>query len=358
VRRTHDGRVDGVDVVRHDLGERLEAVALDRLLAHDDVGRRTVADAARIAGRDGAVLGKDGGELAELLERRLRARVLVLLERDRLTAALLGRELDGRDLGLEGAGVEGCEVRRDECVSRRARRGGGETASRDAPFFHRCWLWSAYSSHCWRVMPYLVARFSAVLRARASGQLPRPRPASTSRSSTHMPIGLRAREQGQACPRGGARGGRTGDARRVRDAVGEGLRERVLELEVDAVLVAEAGCAREVVCVSKRGSSAQFTQAVMRPRAREGRTGRERHVVDAAGEDDVRLAELDLLRRVDDGLEAAAAEAVVEGGVRSRQLGGQGEETLGREERATHRLTVKAGTSWGTPERWPTCLAR
>ena len=126
-------------MVRDHLGERLEPVPLDRLLTDDHVGRRTVADTTRIAGRDGAVLGKHGRELGERLDRRLRSRVLVLLERDRLAAALLRRERDRSNLGLECTGIKSCASRHVIEVSP-DKLGHQTTTQRqfDAPAFHRC----------------------------------------------------------------------------------------------------------------------------------------------------------------------------------------------------------------------------
>lgn len=93
------------------------------------------------------------------------------------------------------------------------------------------------------------------------------------------------------------------------------------------------------------------------------RTGRERHVVGSAGQDNVRFAELDLLRRVDNALEATAAQSVYEGN-RSHDQVSFASKSLGAKGRRfgspflvgfrTYRLTVNAGTSTGNPARWPT----
>lgn len=93
-------------------------------------------------------------------------------------------------------------------------------------------------------------------------------------------------------------------------------------------------------------------------------TGREGHVVGSAGQDHVRFSEFDLLRGVDDRLEATPAQPVGQARCVSNQLGAQrifGDGADGRRAlspRPTHRLTVKAGTSTGNPARWPTCLAK
>lgn len=55
-----------------------------------------------------------------------------------------------------------------------------------------------------------------------------------------------------------------------------------------------------------RGVYKQGMRAERKKKVR--RTRRERHVVGSAREDDIGLAELDLLRSIDDGLEATAAE--------------------------------------------------
>lgn len=133
-RRTHDGRLNSVDMVRHNPRKRLDPVALDRLLAHDHIRRRTITDPTRVSSRDGSVLGKDGRELGELLEGDGRARVLVLLEDDRLAALLLRGEGDGCDLALESARVESCAKER---VSGRG-SGANSEGNADAPCFHRC----------------------------------------------------------------------------------------------------------------------------------------------------------------------------------------------------------------------------
>lgn len=128
VRLTHDGRLDGVDMVRDDPRKGLDPVPLDRLLTDDHVRGRTVTDTTRVAGGDGSVLGKDGRELGELFERDLRARVLVLLEDDRLSALLLRRETDGCDLALKGARVETCERDARQVASLQARRQNPQTS--------------------------------------------------------------------------------------------------------------------------------------------------------------------------------------------------------------------------------------
>jgi hypothetical protein len=110
--RTHDGRLHGDDVVAQNLGERLQAVTLHRLLAHHDVGRRSIADTTGVTSANDASFGKHTGQLGQRLDGGLGARVLVL-GKDLGIGSLLARgERDGSDLVLESSSVEGCEEAR------------------------------------------------------------------------------------------------------------------------------------------------------------------------------------------------------------------------------------------------------
>jgi len=103
-----DAHHRGVDAGRgaaHHPRERLAAQLAGALLArHDDAGR-AVVDLRGVAGRDGPALAKDRLELGEPLERRVGARALVGVDRDRV-ALRLGH-LDRDDLVVEPARLGG-----------------------------------------------------------------------------------------------------------------------------------------------------------------------------------------------------------------------------------------------------------
>ena len=73
----HDPRVDARRGGADERAERVGAQLARRLLARDHERRGAVVDAARIAGRDRAVLAERGLQAGERLGGRLRARVLV-----------------------------------------------------------------------------------------------------------------------------------------------------------------------------------------------------------------------------------------------------------------------------------------
>src|SRR5918993_5277862 len=80
----HHLRRDARELVIDDARQRLRAPArfAQGFLAEDDQRRRAVRDARRVARRHGAFLREDGRELAQRLDARLGARVLVARERD------------------------------------------------------------------------------------------------------------------------------------------------------------------------------------------------------------------------------------------------------------------------------------
>lgn len=95
-------------MVAQDFGERLQAVTLQRLLAHHDIGRRSIADATSVTSSNNTSLGEDSGKFSQRLDGSLRARVFVLGE-DLGVGSLLARgERDGRDLIFESSSVERC----------------------------------------------------------------------------------------------------------------------------------------------------------------------------------------------------------------------------------------------------------
>jgi hypothetical protein len=103
-----------------------------RIRQHEE--RRAVIDAGGIAGRDAAVGLERRPHLGERFERGARLDVLIRIEGDVALAGLLD---DGDDLRLEPPSAIAAAARR--CDS------------------------TASSSCCWRVMPHLAVRFSAVM---------------------------------------------------------------------------------------------------------------------------------------------------------------------------------------------------
>src|SRR5262249_40393779 len=100
----HDRRVDAGRREAADAGERRELEGLRAAFRHAAPRRRAVVDARRVAGRPRAVLLLEGRlQAREPLRGGVGARVLVGVELDGL--ALLRRNLDRDDLGLELAGL-------------------------------------------------------------------------------------------------------------------------------------------------------------------------------------------------------------------------------------------------------------
>lgn len=74
---THDAGLAGRNTIRDDASQGLETELLDSSLGRDDVGGGAVTDARGIAGRDGAALLEDGGQLGETLNGSLSSWVLI-----------------------------------------------------------------------------------------------------------------------------------------------------------------------------------------------------------------------------------------------------------------------------------------
>ena len=100
----HDGRIAADRAERADLGQRLEAVRLDKVLGRDDHRSARVVDAGSVARGDGAVLLERRAELGQTLEGGVGAAVLVGVKNDGL---LLLLDLYRNDLVLEAAGGDG-----------------------------------------------------------------------------------------------------------------------------------------------------------------------------------------------------------------------------------------------------------
>src|SRR5438093_7605471 len=98
----HDVRVDSADAAGDDAGHRRETGLPRRRLAREHQCRGTVVDPARVARGHGPVLLEPRLEGRELLERRVRADVLVPVDDRR---ALLRLHLDGNDLLREATGL-------------------------------------------------------------------------------------------------------------------------------------------------------------------------------------------------------------------------------------------------------------
>ena len=92
----HHTRIDACDCIADERAERLDAELARLLLRRDHERRRAVVDPGRVAGRDSAALAKRGLQAPELLERRVRARMLVAAD-----------VAHGDELVVEATGVGG-----------------------------------------------------------------------------------------------------------------------------------------------------------------------------------------------------------------------------------------------------------
>src|SRR5215207_2109550 len=98
----HDRRIDAGGRPGGDAGERRQAALLRLLGRHQHHRGGAVVDAGRVAGRHRAILGEGGLQLADGLDRRAGADVLVLVDDG---VAFPGLDGEGRDLVLEPAGL-------------------------------------------------------------------------------------------------------------------------------------------------------------------------------------------------------------------------------------------------------------
>ena len=105
----HDPRIDARDGARHESSERLGAERRGLLRARDHERGGAVVDPARVPGGDGAVLAERGPKRGQLLQRRVRAGMLVARDvADRHELVVEAAGLDSGSvpaLALEGEGV-------------------------------------------------------------------------------------------------------------------------------------------------------------------------------------------------------------------------------------------------------------